>query len=214
MTYLHFLLCSTGSRGTIHCPPGEPGARGPAGAGLDLPALERAVQDYYSQGIAHSTARSYKLAQNRYSGFCRKLGVPAVPLTETTCCKFVASLATEGKKHTSIKCYLSATRHLRISIGLPDPFAWGEWPRLQYVLKGIKRSQAGGTGRARRLPITLQVLRKIQQAWSSRPPSYLVSCAPASSLSWPTQLSIHSPTSALRTLQWTATATHPYCASI
>lgn len=61
---------------------------------------------------------------------------------------------------------------MQISAGLPDPFAAKEWPRLQYVLKGIKRSQAGGTGRSQRLPITPQVLRKIQMAWASKPSSH------------------------------------------
>ena len=83
----------------------------------------------------------------------------------------MASLAREGVRHTSIKCYLSAIRHLQISAGLPDPFAGNGWSRLQYVLRGVKRSQAGSS-RSQRVPITPKLLSRIQATWATKPPSH------------------------------------------
>jgi len=72
--------------------------------------------------------------------------------------------------YQSIRSYLSAVRHWQIMNGLPDP-AWSSFPRLDYVLKGIRRSNVG-TPRPRRLPITPTLLRRIHQEWSRHPPSY------------------------------------------
>ena len=69
--------------------------------------------------------------------------------------------------------YLSGVRHLQISAGLPDPFRPLPWPKLEYVLKGIKRSQsirAPAAGRER-LPITPAILKKIKAYWSGQTPS-------------------------------------------
>ena len=76
----------------------------------------------------------------------------------------------EGIKHSSIKCYLSAARHLQITAGLADPFAGAQWPRLAYVLKGIKRDQSKSSQTRPRLPITPEILEKIQATWLSQSP--------------------------------------------
>lgn len=77
----------------------------------------------------------------------------------------MAYLADNGVKHSSIKCYLSAIRHLQISAGLSDPFANASFPRLDYVLKGIKRSQSAKVNTRSRLPITPTILSKIRANW-------------------------------------------------
>ncbi len=57
------------------------------------------------------------------------------PLSESTTSSFVTFLAREGG---TIKVYLSAIWY---AAGYKDPFAT-PWPRLQYVIEGIKRDQA------------------------------------------------------------------------
>ncbi len=48
-----------------------------------------------------------------------------------------------------------AIRYLQIESGLGDPFAKTSWPRLEYVLKGIKRNQAETGAKSKPwLPIT------------------------------------------------------------
>ena len=76
---------------------------------------------------------------------------------------FVAHLAMSGLKPQTIKTYLSGLRHLQISAGLSDPFLAGRFPRLQYVVKGVKREK--GTAARPRLPITPQILQGLYSFW-------------------------------------------------
>ena len=73
-------------------------------------------------------------------------------------------LANHQLKHTTTKVYLSATRHLQIEAGSGDPFANVAWPRLDQVMKGIKRVEAEkGTGKKERLPISPMILSKLKK---------------------------------------------------
>ncbi len=89
------------------------------------------------------------------------------PLSESTSSSFVTFLAREGLKHGTIKVYLSAIRYGQIAAGYKDPFAT-PWPRLQYVIKGIKRDQAEKGIKAKpRLPMTPAILRKLKHVWKA-----------------------------------------------
>lgn len=83
-------------------------------------------------------------------------------------CSFAAFLAGEGLKHRSVKTYLSAVRHLQISMGLGDPFGAGaSFPRLEYVLRGVKRVEARKEGaNKQRLPITPSILAQLRDVWA------------------------------------------------
>ena len=57
---------------------------------------------------------------------------------------------------------------MQIASGMSDPFANVSWPRLDYVMMGIKKSQAGKGVKTRpRLPITPLILRKLKEIWDS-----------------------------------------------
>ena len=105
--------------------------------------------------------KSYSSAQKRYMSFCQAYQLPPLPLSELSVCLFAAFLAHEGLKSQSISVYLSALRHLQVSAGLPAPDR-AEWPRLQYVLKGIARSQVAAPSKC--LPITASMMRQLQIA--------------------------------------------------
>ena len=91
------------------------------------------------------------------------------PLTEDTLCRYVAFLAKDGLRQRSIKAYLSGLRCLQIQRGLGNPFA-DALPRLDYVLKGIKRVEArGGSIPRNRLPITMDILQRLHEVWLIRP---------------------------------------------
>lgn len=63
---------------------------------------------------------------------------------------------------------MSGIRHAQIALGLPEPFKDTSLPRLEYVLKGIKRQQVhSGRRPAPRLPITPPIIRKLAQFWES-----------------------------------------------
>ena len=71
---------------------------------------------------------------------------------------FVSYLAHQGLSHASIKVYLSAVRNLHISAGLHEEFSKQVTPKLELVLKGIKKERAKSAPPPERLPITLQTM--------------------------------------------------------
>ena len=124
--------------------------------------MEDDVQFFYAKGLAPSTLRSYKSGKDHYTNFCKQASI--TPLPESKLCLFVSHVAKQGLKHQMIKCYLSAIRHLQISSGLNDPFAGDPWPRLDYVMRGIKKHQAELlSGQRSPLPITPDILSNIRR---------------------------------------------------
>ena len=113
----------------------------------------------------------YRSSQRKYLSFCSHFGFQPLPLSESVVCKFCAFLADHQLSFRTIKVYISGLRHLQVAAGLPEPFKMHPWPRLEYVLKGIKWSQAEGPSSAAqkdRLPITPDILRKIKALWSQQ----------------------------------------------
>ena len=84
---------------------------------------------------------------------------------------FSAFLALRGCKWQTIKCYLSAVRHLHIVQGSPSSALEGARPRLQLLLRGIRRATADKPGRSR-LPITPTILRRVWQVVKAPPHSH------------------------------------------
>ena len=123
------------------------------------------MEHYFSNGLATSTRRSYNSAKNRYATFCRQLGLEPLPASEHQLCQYISHLANEKLCHSSIKCYLSAIRHLHIAEGYGDP-GISSMAHLEQVLKGIKSLQVKAPKKPPRLPITPELLSKMRQAWS------------------------------------------------
>ena len=121
---------------------------------------------YFTKGLADSSRRTYKSAENRYLNFCDRGNWTPLPVCESLLCKYVSYLAKEGLKHRTIKTYLSGIRYLQIRSGFPDPFHTAHMPRLEYTMKGIKRIEAErGGGQRMKLPITPQLMRQLKAAW-------------------------------------------------
>ena len=104
---------------------------------LNLETLDRAVEFYFQNGLAPSSQWSYKSAKQWYMSFCVGSGVDLMPAIEQKLCRYVSFLAQEGLAPSSIKLYLSAVRHLQISLHLPDPKI-KDMARLEQVVKGTK----------------------------------------------------------------------------
>ena len=80
-------------------------------------------------------------------------------------------MALQGLKSQSISTYLSVLRYLQVSAihnapqralqvsAVHNVPQGANWPRLQYVLKGIARSQPGG--RRQRLSVTARIMHQI-----------------------------------------------------
>ena len=122
---------------------------------------------YFAQGLAASTVKTYQLGINHFLKYCQANHIVCGPVSEVVLCGFVSVLADVGLKHRSIKTYLSGVRYYQIKSGYPDPFQGPAMPRLDYVIKGIKRHQAkAGVGAWARLPITPELLRRLKGVWS------------------------------------------------
>ena len=105
-----------------------------------------------------------------------------MPVCERVVCWFCAHLAKQKLKYKTIKVYLSAIRHLQITDRGDDPFRM-PLPKLEYVLKGIKRNEAVQQQRGReRLPITPPLLQRIKRVWeedhnkTNKPMLWAASC--------------------------------------
>ena len=91
------------------------------------------------------------------------------PASEHQLCQFVSALASEGLKYSSIKCYLSAVRHLHLEKKLPDPNI-GSMARLEQVLRGVKSFQSKQSPPPKPcLPITPDILLKLKKVWNKDP---------------------------------------------
>jgi len=64
---------------------------------------------------------------------------------------------------------------MQIEAGLGNPFIAGSFPRLEYVLKGIKHTPSA-QARPPRLPITPPILRGLKSAWAAQAanPDYIL----------------------------------------
>ena len=109
-----------------------------------------------------STQRLYSTGQARYYSFCLQLKHSPLPSTEQVLLLFVAHLANEGLAHSTIKVYLSALRNLHITTGHYRAFASQLTPRVELVLQGIKHTQAYQSLPRVRLPITIQLMRRMR----------------------------------------------------
>ena len=79
------------------------------------------MEFYFQNSLAPSTQHTHASAKNHYSQFCSQYDFPVLPVSEHQLCQYVSFLAEAGVSHVSIKCYLSAIRHLQIAHSLPDP---------------------------------------------------------------------------------------------
>ena len=138
--------------------------------GLDVSSLDPAVQHFCQQGIATSTRKTYQSALNRFASFCSLYNVlTPFPVSESLLCYFSTHLACQKLSPQTIKVYLSAIRHMQITLGLPEPREFSSMPRLRLVQSGIQRTHATQQTETKvRLPITPTILLKLKEHWTPR----------------------------------------------
>ena len=128
------------------------------------------MEHYFRSGLAPSTHKSYDSAKRRFLCFCTQAGLDPLPVSENLLCRYVAYLAEQGLAPKTIKLYLSAIRHLQVSMSLPDPRI-GDMPRLEQVIKGAKREYAKkNPDKRERLPITPELMMQMKLVWSRGDP--------------------------------------------
>lgn len=134
--------------------------------------LTSLANELFKEGLASSTRSTYAAGQRRFRNFCRYLKCSPVPSTEATLVLFVTHLAETNTAYATIKVYLAAVRQLHVSTGLHAQFYLQLTPRLQQVLRGIKKRQAAHHPTRIRLPITIHIMKKIKEALSPELRSY------------------------------------------
>ena len=82
---------------------------------------------------------------------------------------FATFLAGQDLSWQTIKCYLAAVRNLHLLTGSVFPGLTGTLPRLQLLLRGIKRISSKKRSPKPRLPITPSILRRVQAYLFSQP---------------------------------------------
>ncbi len=128
--------------------------------------------DYYvGRALAKSTQRTYRSAEKRYVAFCTMHHISPLPVDEKTLCRYVASLASDGLRHGSIKGYLAAIRQVSIQQDEGDPHI-SNMAKLELVLHGIKRVQALSQTAPTRQPITIELLDKLRGSWLAGTPTW------------------------------------------
>jgi len=85
---------------------------------------------------------------------------------------FVTHQAAANISRTTIKVYLLAIYYVHVIAGLHNSFNEQLTPRLQLIVRGIKKSQALTTQQKVRLPITLLIMQSIKRRLSNQPHSY------------------------------------------
>ena len=113
--------------------------------------------------------KTYQAGHRRYSSFCTRAQVTPLPTTEHILMLFTAHLAKEGLSHQTIKVYLSAIQNLHVTTGLYNEFAIAFTPHLELMLKGIKKESIKSNPPLTRLPITIDIMRSIQNVLSRAP---------------------------------------------
>jgi len=98
--------------------------------------------------------------------------VSAVPTSENTLMLFTSHLAKEGLSHQSIKVYLSAVRNLHVTAGQHDAYSKALTPRLELVLKGIKKESSKYHPPYVRLPVTLDIMQSIRRVLGAAPEAH------------------------------------------
>ena len=120
--------------------------------------LDRLIQFYHHNALASSSLSTYNTGLRTYYLFCAQTGLPRFTLSETNLQRFVVSVANRlGYK--SIKIYLAGIQFFSIMYGYN--VALSSFPRLFYLLRGIRRAQGSLFSRPRRLPITFGQLQLI-----------------------------------------------------
>ena len=113
--------------------------------------------------MASRTAATYDSAFRQFERFCADHGRPSVktlfPISVHALLGFATYLFGQRKlQPSSVASYLSGVRSVTLELG--EDIGAFDSPRLEKLLRGIKKS-AGGRPRRSRLPITVALLRRL-----------------------------------------------------
>lgn len=112
-----------------------------------------------AQSLAPSTRAGYRSAVNNLARFCEEMRFPLqFPISSETICLWMAHVA-DKLTYSTIRVYLHGIATTHVELGHESPVAA---PLVWRMYRAIKRLQGHSAARER-LPITLEVLRKLER---------------------------------------------------
>jgi hypothetical protein len=126
----------------------------------------RDARNYKKSAYAEGTKKTYRSQLKSYFKFCVEFACCPIPVEQPTLLAYVAHLA--GRiSPSSIPGYLNVVRLLHMEAGLDNPLDQN-W-ELLLLKRGIKRQK--GKPPVQKLPLTLEIMRKIYPLLNPRLPS-------------------------------------------
>ena len=145
--------------------------------------------NYYSSGLSPATQRCYRAGLKQYTAFCLQANLPTIPASEHTLLLFATHLAVQKLAYPTIKVYMAAVRNVHVNTGNHVIFDKQLTPRLDLLMRGIRKEKCKTTLQKARLPITMEIMERIkacsQQNSIGLPVHNVVGCL-LHSLFWPT----------------------------
>ena len=142
--------------------------------------MSAAAQAYFNLGISTATRKAYTAGLWKYNTFCRKINQLPIPVCEDTLLLFVTNLAQQDLPYATIQVYLSAVRYIHTTTSESTTL---KTPRLNYVLKGIRKTCAMNHQPREWQPITFQIMEHLHMVLSKHP-----GITKTSQSGWPTVL--------------------------
>lgn len=126
-------------------------------------SLDMEVNLYRANCFAASTSRTYSAQLQAYTKFCNDLKLAYVPISQRDLGRYIAYLS-RRLSFSSVRQYLNVVRLLHLEAGRSNPLE-GNW-YISSILKGVRRVKGDHT--SQKLPITLDILKKIFQTLNLR----------------------------------------------
>ena len=115
------------------------------------------ASSFINCSLAQSTNKQYSACLMTFIEWAQSLDLVAFPLVEANLILFVSQLA-QRSSYNNIKKHLAALKFFATSHG----YVTGNLKRLYLVVRGIRRSHGRKFVKARRLPVTPDLLRTIK----------------------------------------------------
>ena len=132
--------------------------------------LSTAAQVYFNLGISAATRKAYAAGLHKYITFCKEINQQPIPFCEEdTLLLFATHLAQQKLSYSTIQVYLSAVRYSHITT---RGSTTRRTPKLNYVLKGIRKTCAINHQPRERLPITFPIMERLHTVLSRHPGNY------------------------------------------
>lgn len=109
----------------------------PAAVAAYEDVLRAAARDFADNAISNNTERAYDAAWRSFTGFTAALGRSALPAEPQTVADYVAHLALQGRKASTIRAYLTAIAVRHRASGHESPTEHGV---VRSVTKGMRRA--------------------------------------------------------------------------